>query len=61
MAAISKREIDASSLKHFLADGQLLIHVVDAVSPSIKYLCVIVLALWMLLLWLMTIRKLFLL
>ena len=33
-----KKEIDAPSLEHSLADGQLLIDVTDTVSPSFRYL-----------------------
>ena len=33
-----KKEIDAPSFWHLLADGQLLMYVSDAASPSIRYL-----------------------
>ena len=33
-----KKDFDAPSILHLLADGQLLIYVDDAVSPSIRYL-----------------------
>ena len=35
---LQKRKRAAPSFQHLLADGQLLIYVADAVSPSIKYL-----------------------
>ena len=35
-----KKEIDAPNSSYLLVDGQLLIHVADAVSPSIRYLWV---------------------
>ena len=33
-----KRKIDAPSFQHLLANGQLLVYVADAVSPSVRYL-----------------------
>ena len=35
---LQKRKRAAPSFQHLLADGQLLIYVADAVSPSIRYL-----------------------
>ena len=36
---LKKKEINAQIVQHVLADGQLLIYVADAVSPSNRYLC----------------------